>query len=225
MLPLIIWYVQMDHIWVRPHVINTVRTWRSHQISGNVWTHHPGVILDGGFNKHSHSLSHSFAQRALLSWVAIAIPKPITAPNLSSLKIKKVMEENWPNHICPRACRFPRLTPHHIQNRKLTPTNLQHVSYFCRAPALSTYSGEDSIINQFTSCERLSAEDGNKQWQMEAVGKHFLRRHRQRHSISCSWQKEFHIIFSGAMIVWVMNWTWGRYRESIRSRIFYMSDM
>lgn len=45
------------------------------------------------------------------------------------------------------------------------------VGGFLPHPPLSP--GEDSIINQFTSCERDPAEGGNEQWQTKDIGKHF----------------------------------------------------
>lgn len=72
-------------------------------------------------------------------------------------------------------------------------------------PHLPPFSEGDSIINQFTSGERHPAEDGDEQWQMKDIGKHFLAATvsgcRRWHHLVCSWHRKPNSVF-----VCVMNW-------------------
>lgn len=126
------------------------------------------ITLDGNLNgntqppldtTHTHlipSLEH------ICSVVAIVISKPITAPKPFCPQGEEAGEENCPSEICS-VCTVRRLSsllPHHTENLHLSPDTKP--TLFSSHPPLT--SGEDSIINQFTSCVRHPAEDGNEQW-------------------------------------------------------------
>lgn len=157
------------------------------------------IILDGNLNcntqpppyTHTH-LSHSFTQRILDSVVAIVIPKPITALNLSSLRSRKPKLKIAPIKFA-LVYRFSSL-PCHTETLYLF-TDTRYTSPSLQLPPiLHPTWGRDSIINQFTSCERHPPEEGNEQWQMKDIGKQLLAATvggcAPWHHLVCSWQRK-----------------------------------
>ena len=126
-------------------------------------------------NTHMHTRthsSHSFTSRAICSAVAMVILKPITALNL----FLPEAQEAWK---LPQSDLLSRKQvviaapppPSRPCTRSQIPPPPTSMVFSLQPPP---HSGEDSIINQFTSCEKHPPGDGNEQWQIKDIGKRFL---------------------------------------------------
>lgn len=128
------------------------------------------ITLDGNLNsntqpptRHTHIHLIPSPREHICSVVAIVISKPIIAPKPFCPQVEEGREENCPSEICSvcSVCRLSSLLlPHPTENLHLYPDTKP--TLFSSHPPLT--SGEDSIINQFTSCARHPTEDGNEQW-------------------------------------------------------------
>lgn len=130
-------------------------------------------------------------------------PKPILP------EVEEARAENCPNQICPTVYRFS-LPPRHTETLYLF-TNTRYTAPSLQLPPiLHPTWRRDSIINQFTSCERHPPEEGNEQWQMKDIGKQLLAATvggcAPRHHLVCSWQRKQIAFFACA-------WWWIRDSE------------
>lgn len=133
-------------------------------------TQPPTIILDGDLDSDAqpptrHTLVSFLYSPSTLHCGCHSNYEANNSPNLSSLKSREPGRKIAPIKFALQSIGFHCC--HHV-----TPFPVPPVSIVFPHPP--TYSGEDSIINQFTSCERHPAEDGNVQWQMKDIGKHFL---------------------------------------------------
>lgn len=120
--------------------------------------------------------------------IANKSPKPFLAEGMKIAPIKFALQSigfHCCRHVKPRTCtHFPR-----------------HPAYIV-FPHSPPNSGEGSIINQFTNCERHLAVDGNEQWQIKDIGKHFLAvavsGYRRWHHLVCSWHTKPNSVFACA---------------------------
>lgn len=133
-------------------------------------TQHATIILDGNLDSKAQPptrrslVSFLYSPSALLCGCHSNL-EANNSPNLSLLKSRKPGMKIAPIKFALQSIGFHCC--HHITPRPCTHSQTPSLHCVTHPP---TYSGEESIINQFTSCERHPAENGNEQWQMKGIG-------------------------------------------------------